>query len=456
MTHWYNQERVHQPGSVVLAEWNAQRRAERVSAQGETRLSGITYGTEMYDVLTGGGAVGGAGMPVTDKTAMAVAAVYACVALLGGSLAAIPYHLYKRISPSERERYENDLWFMFNESPWPTWTAAAAWRWAAQSIALRGDSFWRIHRASPYTNAITGLEPLHPDRVYPRRVDGRNVYLVMIEQGVPGQGTVVPVDQDDMLHFSGVGFDGLRSLSPLQGALRSAAGIALAAAEHAGAFFRNGARPDFVLKMPVGTSFDDKKQKDFRENWNARHVGPYNAHIPAILAGGMEVQQLTLSAEDSQLLAQRNFQVLDIARIYGVPPDMIGYIEKTSSWGTGVEQRQIAFRTFTMGRYLDDISQEINRKIWPRSRQYFGEFARDATLDGDSKAQAEYFGKALGGPGTQGWMTINEVRRLKNLPPIEGGDQMIFAGSAPSAAPNTDLENPETNPQPEEPDESEK
>src|SRR5688500_16305604 len=97
---------------------------------------------------------------------------------------------------------------------------------------------------------------------------------------------------------------------------------------------------------------------------------------------------------------------------------MIGYTEKTSSWGTGVEQMSIGFVRYTLGRYLDSIQQEINRKIWPRSLRMFGEFNRDALLDGDSKAQAEYFAKALGGPGTQGFMAVNEVRRLKNLKPL--------------------------------------
>ncbi|MFA5824804.1 MAG: phage portal protein [Gallionellaceae bacterium] len=350
-------------------------------------------------------------MPVTEQTAMAIGAVYACVSLIGGALASLPFHLFKR-TDAGRERYDNDLWWLFNESPWGSWTSTAAWQFAVQSIALKGDGFWRIHRASPYTNAIAGLEPIHPDRVVVYRDGTENLYLVQTLEG-----KLEPVPQADMLHFHGIGFDGFRSITPIRAALRPAAGIALAADEYAGAFFKNGARPDFALKTPG--KLDDQQVKTLRETWVARHGGASNAHIPAVLAGGLEVQQLTMTMEDAQLLMTREFQVEDIARIFGVPPHMIGATSKTTSWGTGIEQMSIAFVRYTLGRYIDSITQEINRKIWPRNRTYFGEFSRDALLDGDSKAQAEYFAKALGGPGTQGWMTVDEVRRLKNLSPMK-------------------------------------
>lgn len=423
---WYNADRVSQPGSVILSNWLAERQAARAagSPQASAPVSSITAGSEMFDILTGGYGIGGAGVPVTEQTVMAIGAVYACVGLIGGALAALPFHLYKRVAEG-RERFDSDLWWLFNESPWPNWTAASAWSWAAQSIALRGDGYWRIRRVSPWTNAIEGFEPLNPARVQPLRENGETVYLVQNDQG-----TIETVAAADMLHFPGVGFNGLRSLTPIRAALRPAAGIALAADEYAGAFFKNGARPDFALTTD-GKLTDDAARL-LRETWAARHGGASNAHLPAVLTGGLKVQQLTMSAEDAQLLATRKFQVEDIARIFGVPAHMIGYTEKTTSWGSGVEQMSIGFVRYTLRRYLDAIQQEINRKIWPKSRIYFAEFNADALLEGDTKAQAEYFGKALGGPGTQGWMTINEVRRLKNLKPIAGGDQLIFAGAAPA------------------------
>lgn len=442
---WYNAERVSQPGSSILTAWRAEREAARNAPQASVPISSITPGTDMFEILTGGFSLGGAGMPVTEQTAMAIGAVYACVGLIGGALAALPFHLYKR-TPDGRERYDNDLWWLFNESPHPCWTSAASWLFVAQSIALKGDGFMRIHRGlGPLAaSAIRGLEPYHPDRVQVTQEAGRNRYTFQ-----KSDGTLETVDQDDVLHFPGIGFDGKRSLTPIRAALRPAAGIALAADEYAGAFFKNGARPDFALTTPG--KLDQQQAELLRNTWAARHGGPSNSHLPAILSGGLDVKQLTLSAEDAQLLSTRKFQVEDIARIFGIPPHMIGYTEKTTSFGSGVEQMSIGFIRYTLRRYIDPIQQEINRKIWPRSRLYFGEFSVDALLDGDSKAQAEFFSKALGGPGTQGWMTVNEVRRLKNLKPAAGGDKVIFSGTAP-AAPKEDPEQPATDPNPEETD----
>lgn len=430
---WYNAERVSQPGSAILTAWRAEREATRAGQlpQAAVPVSTITRGTEMFDLLTGGFGMIGAGVPVTEQTALCVSAVYACVGLIGGAIAALPFHLFRRTADG-RDRYDSDLWWLFNESPWETWTAASAWSFIAQSIALKGDGFWRIHRSTHpmRLSDIVGFEPIHPDRVQVVRQDGRNYYLVQTDEG-----TIETIDQDDMLHFPGIGFDGKRSLTPIRAALRTPAGIALAADEFAGAFFKNGARPDFALR----TEKDIKPEQAalLRETWAARHAGPSNAHLPAILTGGLEVQQLTMSSEDAQLLATRKFQVEDIARIFGVPPHMIGYTEKTTSWGSGVEQMSIGFVRYTLSRYLDAIQQEINRKVWPRSTRIYGEFNRDALLEGDAKAQAEYFAKALGGPGTQGWMTINEVRKLKNLKPIEGGEKLIFAGTNEDPEPDS-------------------
>lgn len=438
--NWFNAERVSQPGSVILNKWMASRQSARQSpkaAVDATPVSEILPGTEMYNILTGGGMDGGAGVAVTEQSAMAVGAVYACIGLIGGAMASIPLHFYRRKSGS-RTRIDHRLWWFFNESPWANWTASSAWMFTVQSIGLLGDSFWEIKRKNRFTlsvESIEGFEPHHPNRVYvDMHNDGSLFYLVQDRT----TGTIRTVEAEDMLHFTGVGFDGKRSLSPLRAALRSAAGIAIAADQHAGSFFKNGARPDFVITMPGKA--DEGQINALRNSWSQRYQGALRAHLPAVLTGGMEVQELTMSAEDAQLIATRNFQVKDVARIYGVPPHMIGDTEKTTSFGSGIESMSIGFVRYTLRRYMDAFQQEINRKLWPRNATIFGEFNADALQDGDSKAQSEYFGKALGGPGSQGWMTINEVRRLKNLPPIPGGDEVVRASQTQSDRPEGNLD----------------
>ena len=425
---WFNAERVSQPGSVILQQWMAERSAGK-GVQNATPASTIVTGSDMYDVLTGGlGSVSGAS--VTEASAMAVSAVYSCVRLLGNAVSGMPFHLYKRSTDKDgetRSKYDSDLWYLFNEKCFDGWTSASAWRFAMQSVLLRGDGFWQIHRASPYTNAIIGFEPLLPALVDKWSRERPTDPYPVVDRVT---GAVRYVDPADMLHFPGVGFDGMRSLTPIRAALGPSAGIAKAADEYAGAFFANGARPDFALKAPGSIT---KEQADLlRTTWGQRHGGTRNAHLPAVLAGGLEVQQLTMSAEDAQLLSTRKFQVEDVARVMGTPPFMIGHTEKTTSWGSGVGQMSIGFVRYSVGGHLDSIAQEINAKIWPKNRQVYGEFDRDALLEGDSTEQASYFSKALGGPGAAGWMTANEVRRIKNLPPIEGGDKLVMASAAPA------------------------
>lgn len=383
-------------------------------------LSQGASGSELYSLLTGDFQ----GLAVSERSAMMTSAVYASVGLIGGAIASLPFHLYKRGQDGGRERYESDLWWLFNESPTAAWTSAGAWHYTMQSILLKGDSFWVIERASPFSPKIVGFTPAHPDSVTVVRQDnGRNLYRVRLF------GVEKTYDQDDILHFTGVGFDGLRSMTPIHYALRNAAGTSLAADTYAGQFFKGGARPDHAIEVPANVTLSQEQKSTLKDTWGKQRDSYTTSGTTPVLTGGMKVVPLTLNAQDAQLLETRQFGVEEIARIFGVPPHMIGKTDASTSWGSGIEQMSIGFVRYTLRRHLDVIQQEINRKLWPRSRQIFGEFSTDALMDGDSKAQAEYFGKALGGPGTQGFMTINEVRKLKNLPPVSGGDEIIKSGN---------------------------
>ena len=386
-------------------------------------------GSELYEWFTAG--MRNAGVAVNEQTVMSLAAVVSCVDLIGATIASLPLHTYERGADGSRRRIETDYKWLFNESPAPNWTASSAWRHYSQAVGLHGDEFWIIrHRRD---NSVIGFEPQNPKcATVLKQSGGRLLYVFQHEDGRE------VLEQEYVLHFPGVGFNGTRSMTPLRYWLKNAAGINIAADDFAAAFFANGARPDFALKT-TGTLEPDAAEL-LRNTWLQRHSGPSNAHLPAVLTGGLEVQQLTLNAEDAQLIATRNLQVSQICMIYGVPPHMIGHTEKATTWGSGIEQMSIGFVRYTLRKHLDAIQQEINRKLWPRNNRVYAEFSTDALLEGDSTAQAAYFAKALGGPGAQGWMMINEVRRLKNLPPVDGGDRLIFAGSD---APAPSQENPD-------------
>ena len=414
---WYNAERVSQPGSVILSAWKAAREAARMVNSGHVYPSSAgTSGSQLYEWMTGGN-VSAAGPSVTERTAMGIGAVYACVGLIGGAIASMPLPIYKRTADG-RKRVDHDIWWLLNEQPCTCMSAAVMWEYLVWSLLLHGDAFAVIQRVSPLSPTIAGIEPVHPLSVTVQEVNERLIYTV-----VEGDETLV-VDQDDMLHIPGLGFNGTRGLSPLRYAARQTFGLALAAEEYSARFFSNGARPDYVITTE--TKMDAEQQKLFRESWMARYAGLQNAHIPALLTGGnADVKSLTLSPEEAQLMDTRNFQAADIARIYGVPPHMIGLTEKTTSWGSGIEQMGIAFVKYTLQRHLVKIEQEINRKVFRKSLQFFAEFNTAGLERGDYKARNEGYRIAAGRAGEPGWMTINEIRRLENMPPIAGGDELF-------------------------------
>ncbi len=374
--------------------------------------------TELHTLLYGdSGAVS-----VSETTAMQASAVYASVGLIGGAVASLPFHVYKRTKDG-RERVDSDLWWLLNESPHPAWTSASAWHFTMQSILLKGDSFWMIMRQGPN---VVGFKPFHPDNVTidDKTKPGYRIY------NFSDDGKIIPVYADDVLHFTGIGYNGTRSLTPVKAALGYAAGTTMSAEKYANAFFKGGARPDHAIEVPADVKLSPEQREMLKTTWGNQRSSYSEQGSTPVLTGGMKVVPLSMNLEDAQLLESRQYGTEEIARIFGIPPHMIGKTDASTSWGSGIEQMSIGFVRYTLRRHLDMVQQEMNRKLFPRSRMFYIEASTDALMEGDSKSQVEYFSKALGGPGTQGFMTINEVRKLKNLPAIAYGDEIVKSGAA--------------------------
>jgi HK97 family phage portal protein len=218
-------------------------------------------------------------------------------------------------------------------------------------------------------------------------------------------------------------------MSVIQFGARSAIGNALAMDEYSGKFFEGGAHPSIVLQ--ASGRMGAQQVADMQAMFARRHAGLANAHrLPLVLTEGITAKELSLSAEDAQLLEARRFQVLDVARAFGVPGFMINESTGATSWGSGIESIGRAFVQYTLQPWLRKIEQELNRKIFPRNTGRFLEFYREALYEGDIAAQGEYFRLALGGPGSgSGFMSQNEIRRIKRMPPIDGGDEVYRAPS---------------------------
>ncbi|MDO8777077.1 MAG: phage portal protein [Burkholderiaceae bacterium] len=412
--------------SRVLADWAASRpgAAGRISnAQVVTAVSSDNDAMNaLFQPITAA-----SGFAVTDKTAMLVSTVYACLSKLAGAVLQLPVRHYRYDAAGERERVNSaPLWWLLNEQPHALWTSASWKEWIVRCVALRGDQHTRILRSSNNTGGqITGLQPLHPDLVVPRLVADKSGHRVVYDIVDAFSAKVETVDQDDMLHFASFGFDGLRSLSAIQTAAKQGIGNSLASAEFTGRTIGEGAMPQIALEF--ANKMTPEQAKQLRDSFVATYTGHGARKLPLVLTEGGKVSELSISPVDLQLIESRRYEKEDICQALGVPPIIIGDSDKASSWGTGIEQITLGFVKFTIAPMLCRWEEELNRKLFRNAGQ-FVEFELDGLLRGDSKAQSEVFKAALGGPGTgDGYMTVNEVRRLKNMPRIDGGDELFKA-----------------------------
>ena len=382
------------------------------------------------------------GATVSATSAMRVSAVAACVAKIAGAIVSMPIHEYSLDGgeiPARMAR--SNLWYLLNEQPSPQYTAASMWEGVSMAQLLRGDAYgllrWRMN------GTLREILPLPWGSVSPMRIPGEGVRYYV---NLPSHGISTWFDPSDILHFPGLGFDDstMRSMSVIQFGARSAIGNALAMDEYSGKFFEGGAHPSIILQA-AGT-MDPDQVTQLQAAFASRYAGLANAHrLPLVLTEGLTAKELSLSAEDAQLLEARKFQVMDISRAFGVPGFMINESTGSTSWGTGLESIGRSFVQYTLQTWLRKIEQELNRKLYPRNNGRFLEFHREALYAGDIKAQAEADRSALGGPGSgDGYKSVNEVRRGHRLPPIDGGDEIYRAprdGSAPTNKPNNPPDN---------------
>lgn len=407
-------------------------------ASGTVDSSQIIRGDGIWEAFTGGQFSG----VLSEQSALTVSAVYGCVNLISGAISALPVHIYRRDESGDLVRdVNNPLWWILNEEFAPRWTAASGWSFGAGSKLLHGDTFIEIVRSR--NGEVKGLVPLHPNRVEPVATpDGmRLIYRVQPDPTIqsPANDSLRErvIDQEDMLHVPGFGFNGLRGMSPLRHALRLTGGVAVNAQQFSSKFLENAARPELAL-MTKAELTDDQYTR--LQAWMAQHQGPQNAGRPMLLEGGLEVKTLTMPMEEMQLLETRRFQVEEIARVYGVPPFMIGHTDKTTSWGSGVGAMGTGFVRFTLRDHLNAFENEINRKFF-RTTRFVAKFDTSELENADLKTLFETFRIALGRAGEPAWMSVEEVRARLGLSRNVDGSLPVTAGAAP-AEPTT-IEEPE-------------
>ncbi|HAU91703.1 MAG TPA: phage portal protein [Alteromonas sp.] len=348
-----------------------------------------------------------AGPSVTPKTSMKVSIVFACVRLIAGAISQMPVHIFEKTSDGSRKRINHTLETLFNLQFTPIWSAATAWEFIVSSMLLHGDGFVVILRNR--AGEPEELLPISPVGMVVEKRNGRLVYFFTLDGEPRG------FDQDDILHFPGFGFNGLRSMSVIQWGALNSIGLEIAMEQHSGEFFKSGSTQR-VAVVKQGKWAEEQKES-FRNAWVKTYGGVENSKYPLVLDNSTDVKTLSVSAKDSQLLESREFQITDIARAFGLPSFMVNQEQKTTSWGSGIGEIGLSFLRYTLGPHLNRFQQEINRKLFLYDDN-FAEFISANLMRLTLKDRNEAYRQAIGGSQGPGWMTVNEVRKLENMPPI--------------------------------------
>ena len=363
------------------------------------------------------------GMVVNEQTAMRISVVYRCVSLIAGTIASLPCEIYRYKGGKSELADDHPVYWLLHDEPNPLMTANTFWKNFLWWALMRGNGYGLIGRSS--LGAPLGVGLVKPTSV---TTDLSQDKTRLIYQIALDTYEVRRFDQSDVMHYPFIGWDGKAGRSPLECA-REAIGLAAAAQEFNERFFSQGNAADIAMEFPGNVN--DEQMKRILDIYARNRSGLEKQRLPLVSTGGATIKRLDFDAEKSQLVDARNFQVEDICRFYGVPPHMVGHTSKSTSWGSGIEEQTLGFVKFTLRDILKGLEQEVNRKLL-RSTRFYCKFNLDALLRADSKGRSEFYKAAVGGTQSPGFMTVNEVRALENLPPLEGGETLFVP--VPAAA----------------------
>lgn len=356
------------------------------------------------------------GKIVNERTAMQTTAVYSCIRILAETIAGLPLHTYKYTENGKEKATEHSIYHLLADEPNPEMTSFVFRETLMGHLLLWGNAYSQIIRDG--RGKVIALYPLMPDRMTVDRADSGEIYYIYNKEGHQYY-----LRNYEVLHIPGLGFDGLIGYSPIAMA-KNAVGMAIATEEYGASFFANGANPGGVLEHP-GVVKDPAR---VRESWNSVYQGTKNAHRVAVLEEGMKFQSIGIPPEQAQFLETRKFQLNEIARIFRIPPHMIGDLDKSSF--SNIEQQSLEFVMYTLDPWVVRWEQAIKRALFSESekKEYFVKFNVDGLLRGDYQSRMN--GYAVG--RQNGWLSTNDIRELENLnriPEELGGNLYLVNGN---------------------------
>lgn len=357
-----------------------------------------------------------AGVSVTPDNARLCAELDACVSLIEDTIATVPLQFFERISENEREaRGDHPLYALLHERP-NAWQSSAEFRQMMEG--------WRQTWSNAYARVVSGpsgpiaLEPMHPREVTPFRSGASVAYAWRPQDAAPRI-----LLQHEVLHLR----DGPSQRGNLLVAeskvnrAREDIGLLIACGDYLSRFFANNAAPKAAITIPG--EIGDEAASRLRDAWERRHRGLENQHKIAILEGGLDIKPLGMTNDDAQVAETFSLALARVARRWGVPLHLIGETDKSTSWGTGIEQQSIGFITYYMRPKFVVWEQALNRTLMSDQmrRRFYFEFNLDGLLRGDFKTRMEGYALLI----QWGLATPNEIRKLMNLSPVDGGDERL-------------------------------
>jgi HK97 family phage portal protein len=369
-----------------------------------------------------GGPTVHAGVQVSETSALTFSAVKRAVDLIAGSIAALPIRVWRERNDG-REQLDQP-WFAVE--PYPDTTAFEFWEWVYVCLLLTGNAYLLKIRNEVGTQVVR-LLPVSPwsvgvekQQATPLNPSGK-IYKV--------EGVATPYTPFEMLHIPGMGYDGVRGISPIM-AMRQAVGLGIAAEEFGARFFGSGALLGGILQ--TDQEIPEAAAEALKRRWREKVAGVAHAHEVAILDRGAKFERIGIPPEDGQFLQTRQFQVQEIARFYGVPLHLLMDAAATSNWGTGVEQHGTQFIRYTLRSWMSRVEQRISSHLLPRGQ--YAEFNADGLMRGSATERANFYAAGL----RDGWLTVDEIRDWEGLTPLEGNEEP--ESPAPTPEPESEPE----------------
>ena len=368
-------------------------------------------------VFTSGGRTAHTGVTVTEQNALHLTPVFRCISIISEGLAQLPIDVGRKTGET-RELVSHPLDEVLNVRSNPHMSAFVAHSTRQSHVLGYGNGYAEIQRNGH--GEVVGLWPLLPDRTWPETTkSGKLIYKTNID------GETLDLPADNVLHVPGLSFDGYVGYSPIALA-RNALGLSHALEEFGGKYFRYETQSGGILEAPGKVS--DKQQKNLTESFGAQG-GLSNAHRVKLLEGGIKFIPTPVSHEDAQFLETRQFQIEEVSRMYGVPLFMLSSETKSTSWGTGIGQMSLGFVRYTLQPWIVRTEQEYRYKLLTPAERKAGVYIKhnvNSLLRGDSEARSSYYSAALS--PNSGWMSVNEVRALEELNPLNERRDEIITG----------------------------